>query len=328
VVFVEAVRARGVELEGTSTAPASLVTLRITENEGAFDGEIQISAAAGTSEPRTARGSTCEEVIQAMAVIAALTLEQRSALASTESPAAAAPKAEALGDKPAFYLKPRAALDPVPQKFEGYTKRNHGFRDETAHEAWVTGPGTVHLDRLSAITVAVGASFGLLPGIFIPELELNMVSAQFLTLPGGGQTLVGVIPIVRYKLLGPGIWKERETEVNLWGFSFGIGLCATPHFDSDGWVLLGCAVFGGGMNYVDAWASTPADESNETYLGFGELSLTGQIGYNFASHFHVTLLVGGSEFTGPRNVKLARDDELLTLGFFTAFATLGVGVHY
>lgn len=305
--FLAALKQRGVEAQ-FAAAPHTLV-VSIERTGSGFTGRLKVEDEQGPTQAREASASTCAEVADAMAAVGALILapppaETENAASSETSdatlntPSKATPSvAEPNVNQPSAPKPSEQPADTAPQAFRGASMMGsdsrHWKRDVSA--------GTVHYDLQTALSLNAGATLGLLPGVWVPRFDLTAVTAPFLTLPGGEQSLVGVMPRVRVGILGPVSTDISGQRVALWGFDFQMGLCFSPHYDSNGWVLYGCAEYGGSMFTIDIGSGEDRSTIESGYANVG-LDFTAQ--YNFTSWFNAGLRVGSQVFAGRKEIPL------------------------
>lgn len=310
--FLAALKQRGVEAQ-LAAAPHTLV-VSIERTGSGFTGRLKVEDEQGPTQAREASARTCAEVADAMAAVGALILapprSETETTATSETPDAtlsttseAAPSVaqpsvtQPNAPKPSAPKPNEPPADTAPQAFRGASTMGSDSR----HWKRDVSTGTVHYDLQTALSLNAGATLGLLPGVWVPRLDLTAVTAPFLTLPGGEQSILGVMPRIRVGVLGPVSTDISGQRVALRGFDFQMGLCFSPHYDSSGWVLYGCAEYGGSMLIVDIGSGEDRSTIEGGYANVG-LDFTAQ--YNFTSWLNAGLRVGSQVFGGRKEIPL------------------------
>ncbi|HEY1533291.1 MAG TPA: hypothetical protein VGF76_04720, partial [Polyangiaceae bacterium] len=159
--FRAAVTERGGRFDGVS-APGSARGLRVSidRDEHGFRGSLQSSIAESSSAVREVHGSSCQEVVDALAVVSALALRGED----QPPPAAAAKPTPA----PAV-TQPPAAAPALPVEPEHYLRASGSIGKERMQ----VSAGTLSFDKARAVSVLAGGEVGLLPGKVVPRLDLS-----------------------------------------------------------------------------------------------------------------------------------------------------------
>jgi hypothetical protein len=327
--FELAVQARGanvnaVAADGLQGEAKAALFVNIERGPDGYEGRVSLHEDGAAGKARTARSARCEEVVDAMALVTTLTLENERVPdpEPLEQPVPQRQAAVAVAAAPSATNEAVAA----PRVFEGSTPARFNVHDATHVEA-----GTVHVDGLKTLTLAGGALFGVLPGVVLPRISATFVTTQFLTLPDGSQSLVGAIPLMRLSYLGPGRLRRGNDTVELDGFLGGagagltLGVCTTPHYNSNGWAFLLCAETGGKLLSLRAQGDDVSLDRTAPFLDFA-LSMSAQ--YHFSSHFHATLAAEGGAQIGEAEVKAASDDPAISVGAAVGSLSFGIGVLF
>ncbi len=322
--FVAAVAARGGDFARAGSAGARrIMVVAIRHDAGGFFGAFQVRDAETATNKREVHGQSCGEVVDALAVVTAIALRS-DADADTAPVVAVAPPAPPPDAAPS--RGGEGSTPPAPRRLRGHTH----FFPPRAQEVKV-GPGTLRFDRQQSYAVTGGAVVGLVPSLVIPRYDLSLVTANFVTAPDGAQRIDGVISKVHVSLLGQGTYRSSNTSTTLFGASFGMGLCGSPFYDTGGLVLLFCGEYGGGfMNLVTK--GTDGAQIQTKNVGFGEISLEGEIKYNFGSHFFIEATLGGGGILGNFTAEGADGSPIFGsptgLWHWSAYGLGGIGLHF
>ena len=275
--FVDAVTKRGGNL---TTAPAQSFEVRIRASEPGFAGSLSVRSADVTSRAREVQGTSCEEVVEALAVVTAIALNEKTTGASSTEPPSVAPVAAASGVAAAPAPQPPRAARPAPI---------HAVT--TLGRKTIAVPaGNVRLDHRFEIAGFGGVVLGLIPGQAVPRIDVSAARANFVTLPNGESHLLGTIARLRGSLLLNQSFHQADTEVELGGQQLGVGLCSSPYYREDGLVLLGCADLAIGLMQLKIREPGLAERSQT--MGFGQLGLSAEASYHFGRHFLLAAKLG------------------------------------
>jgi hypothetical protein len=327
------------EVERRVTGPVAPSTIALAVDlEGGperYTGTLVLQQQTGAPQRREVAGESCREVVDALAVVAAIALgaEHEATAAGGEpgtldgqdSPSEPAQTPASAAEETASAQAPKgsperkdSADSNVPDRFVGSAAIGSAAR----HRTFQVNAGTLRLDVVTEATAHAGASFGLVRGTPIPRYELVFNSAVFLTTPDGRQEMASLLPQLRIGFLGLASHGQGSQRVDVYGATFDMGVCYTPHYDTRGWVVLGCAGYGGGILGL----SPVGPESNES-AGFGRVSLALDASYNFSEYLHLGVRVGGDGYLFGDGGNLRR--RVLSDGSYpSAFATVGLGVHF
>ena len=327
--FVAAVAARGGDFDGTRAAGSHRVMVVAIRRDGhGFAGAFQVRDDETATSKREVHGPSCGEVVDALAVVTAIALRSDAA-DSTSVAAGTAPVADVTpptAPPTAAPSQPTTPPQPPPEeRFRGSTRI---FPSRT--EKMEVGAGTLRFDLQRSFTLSAGAVVGLIPSVVMPSYELAFVVAPFVTTPEGAQRIPGLVFRTRIDFMGPATYRSADTSTALDGFSFGIGLCQSPHYDSRGLVLLLCGEYGGGfMNLVTKGADGLQIQSKTS--GYGSVMFGGEIQYNLGSMFLLVARAGGGFNFGSLTAEDAGGNRIFGSSsglIWSAYGLLGVGLRY
>lgn len=280
--FLEAVARRGLRETGARVD----IDVTIEKAPSGFVGTLRVNGAPGESEPRQASAEQCEAVVDAMAAVTTLVLD-------------AAPEKQAAVPEPTPQIEPptKPKTEPRPEHFVGASV----VGGEASSRSFHVDEGTAHYDAQIQTTVQGGLVFGFLPGgTPMPRLDLVMVSTPFLTLPSGEQSIVGVMTRLRLSATLPTTFTSGEARTDIYGAGLAIGLCLTPHFDTRGFMIVGCVEYGGAL--FDMRTHMPEEDDLRTFPGFATVGLNVNASYALFSHFNVGLSAGAESYMGTHQV--------------------------
>jgi len=320
--FVTAVAARGGDFDhGGSAGPHRVLVVAITKDDRGFAGAFQVRDDGTASDRREVHGQRCAEVADALAVVAAIAL--RSDAAADAAPVAAV---DPPPGAPPSQVK-QAPSPPGVERLVGHT----GFFPPRTQEVLVSA-GTVRFDRQQTFGLSAGVEAGLVPTVVIPRYDLSLTTANFVTLPNGAQRIDGSVVTLRVSLMGPATYRSPDTSTALGGFSFGIGLCGSPHYDTRGLVVLLCGEYGGGLlNLVTRAAD--GSQIQAKFAGFGSIAFAGVIQYNLGAHFYVEAKVSGGFEVGNITAERPGGAQIFggsasTYTSWLASGVMGIGLHF
>ena len=317
--FVAAVASRGADFNDAETPAASrTLVVAIHKQADDFVGAFQVRDYQVATNKREVHGKSCGEVVNALAVVAAIELRPTGAAASPPSDPS-----------------PVKASTPTPEVPE-MRLRGHTRFFPSRNESVQVGPGTLRFDLHRSITAYAGASLGLIPSVVLPRYDLSLTAANFVTTPEGMQRIVGTVTRTRLSFLGPASYSSNQadqatrTTTDINAFSFGIGVCQSPLYDTRGLVLLFCGELGGGfMNLRTRDAQGMQIQTKNA--GFGTVTLGAEVQYNLASWFHVGAQLDGGATYGDLTAERADGSRIFgssTGVGWTANVMLGVGGHF
>ena len=321
--FVAAVTARGADFDAVRAAPvAQVMVVSISRAQDGFAGAFQVRDAREATNKREVRGASCREVADALAVVTAIAL-QGGAGDSGQTPAAPAPPPPAAADsQPSPSPAPAAAPSPPPSvRLRAHTQ----WRPPTS----VTVPaGTVRFDMGGTINANAGAIVGLIPSLVLPEYELSIVVAPFVTTPDGAQRIHGVILKLDAGIWGPATYKAAgDTKTHVGAVYADWNVCMTPTYDTEGLVVLFCFGGGGGAFTFDT-TSGPGMSTAEQFVGFARGVVSGGLQYYLGAGFHVEAELRGAAEIGQIAAERADGSTVFSSSpTLSAEVLLGVGFH-
>jgi len=312
--FVTAVQSRG----GVFTAKSGIegahrLSVSIRQQSNGFAGALQVQRHEVTSAAREVQGSTCQEVADALAVVAAIELRP----AQDAAPAVAPPSKS---ETPAAI-----AATPTSKRVEGFNGRSTWGADEVAVSA-----GTLHFKPLLSFTISGGVQLGPIPTMVLPRYDGVFQFANVVTTPDGHQRLNGPILRARVGLLGlpnPS-YRSGGTTTNFGsGVAFGLGACWTPHYDTQGLMLLACGEFG---FFQSGFQTQEADGSRlpVKLYAFGTAGPVLEIDYNLGKHFHLGVKAGADLVAGQFTAQRSDGSRIFETNMWSVHAGLGLGMHF
>lgn len=326
--FVAFVADRGGDFahpDPNTKARKMIVTLR--RDGGEHTGSLELRQEELASDARQLHATSCVEVAEALAVVAAIALRgSNGAATSVESPPAPmagtpetpAAKAPAPSAAPAT---PPAAPPAVP---DDHRLRAVGVWGD---EQLPVTAGPLQVRRNLAATLSGGLVLGAIPGLVLPRYDLTLWRTNFIVTPERSSFLIGNVFGVRWSYLG-GATRRRAgytTEFN--GFKAGVGGCTSLHYDTEGFVALLCSSFTVGLMHLETKEATSSYEQSKD-IGIGAASLELDARYNVGKYFHVGLLAGGEAWVGKLSAERADGSELFHSRLFNANVQLGLGLQF
>ena len=311
--FKAAVEGRGGYFDG-SGGPGSAWALRVSivQEAGGFRGTLQSTNEDATSAVREVRATSCQNIVDALAVVSATALNPEA----ESLPAVVAPKPPL----PA----PAPAREPTTTAF--VQGRPRATRNLINAQIPVQA-GTLKLDYARAITLYGGAQFGMVPHTVLPRYDLSFGGASLITTPDGKSYMHGAIPRLRLGYLGPATYKTDDTTSEVRAFTFALGLCWSPLYDTRGWVALFCAEYGGGLMNVRSKDAQGKEIQNKT-TGLGSAGLGVETQYNLGSLFQIGLKLGADFFVNSVTAERADGSRIFQSSLFAGYGMLGIGVHF
>ncbi len=292
---------------------ARALTVSIRQQGSAFTGSLQVKRLDSASGSREVQGASCQEVVDALAVVAAIELREAQDAAPAAVPQ---PKPEASA---------AVVATPTSKRVEGFNGRSTWGPDEVPVSA-----GTLQLKPLLSFTLSGGVQLGPVPGLVLPRYDGAFRFANVVTTPDGHQHLNGPILRARVILLGPPFptYQSGDTKVLFGsGIAAGLGVCWSPHYDTQGLVLLGCGEFSAGqMGFT-------TQESNGTRLptkvfGFGTAGLAIEVEYNLGRRFHLGAQAGVDAFPSIFTAEHSDGSRIFDTNIWSVHAGLGLGMHF
>ena len=187
--------------------------------------------------------------------------------------------------------------------------------------------GTLKFESVTAVTALGGVALGVVPGVPMPRLDVQLSRANFVTVPSGDSYLTGVLWRVRATLLGDVTYRGKGSTAEVGGQSVGAGACYSPIFDAGGLELLFCMEVAAGIIGV----RTHDDGSQQTRsknVGLGTLGLGTELAYNIGRHFHIGVKLGADASTAPITAERENGDPIFESSWLSGHGMLGVGGHW
>jgi hypothetical protein len=320
--FRAAVTERGGHFDDASS-PGSVRGLRVSidRDEHGFRGSLQSSSAESSSAVRDVHGTTCQEVVDALAVVSALALrgegQSQPAVAAEPTPAPAPP------------VTPTPPLDDDHRLRASSSVRN---------ERMQVSAGTLSFEKVRAVSTLAGGELGLLPGKLVPRLDLSIDGASFVTTPSGKSYLDGVVPRLRLSYLGQATQifhgsGGNDASATMEGFSFGMALCWSPTYDTRGFVALVCFEYGAGVLQVRSKDTSAVggelfSETRTKTTGFGTAGVGFEGRYNLGSLFHVALKLGADGLVNSVSAERSDGSQIFHSSGIVGYGMLGLGLHF
>jgi hypothetical protein len=327
--FVAAVTARGADFDAHGrTVVAEVMVVSITRAQDGFAGAFQVRDGGEATNKREVRGASCREVADALAVVTAIALQADASAGSGEAPVTPlSPPPGAADSQPSSAAAPAAAPPPP----DSARLRAHTiFRPPTT----VTVPaGTVHFDFGSTVNVNAGATVGLIPSLVLPQYDLSIVVAPFVTTPDGAQRIHGVIWKLDGGIWGPATYGAADTKTNIWGVYTNWSVCLSPTYDTEGLVVLFCFGGGGGELALNTSApnlssNPPGLSTNQQYVGFADVQASAGLQYYLGAGFHIGAEIRGAAVVGDIHAERADGSRVFSSSpTYSAEFLLGLGYH-
>jgi len=292
--FVRAVAARGGQFDADG---GSERRFQVTVAKGAsgYAGSFRVRRPQGDSAERAVHAPSCHEVVDGLAVAAALALKASPSHAPEPVPA----------------LPPAAPpLAPQPPT----------LRDEGA------APERLALGPAFTLTAFGGLAFGLVPSTPMPRYELSVTWASLAREANRGR-IVGPVMRLGLNLYGGVTHEMNGISTKLGAQALTVGPCYAPLYDDRGLVLMTCLDLTAGlMGAASTDRETGATHSDS--FGFGSIGAGLEAAYNIGRHFHVAFRAGAHALVAPIAVKGADGSELFRSSRYNGFATIGAGGHF
>jgi hypothetical protein len=319
--FKAAVERRGGQFGGPG-APGAAQALRISiiQEAAGFRGTLQATNEDATSVLREVHGATCQEVVEGLSIVGATALKPQ---ADSKEALSTAPPPEGTV-KPQPERTAKAEPEPTTSTFSQGRLR---ATKELVNAQVPVEAGTLRFDYARAVTLFAGAQFGLVPGTVIPRYDLALTAASLITTPGGKTYLHGAVPRLRLSYLGPAQYETHDTRTQLNGWTFALGACWSPIYDTRGWVAILCGEYGAGFMNLRSKDAQGVERQNKTSgLGFASLGVETQ--YNLGSLIHLGLKVGADIMVDSFSAERADGSHIFESSRFTGYGMLGLGVHF
>jgi hypothetical protein len=272
------------------------------------------------SDARQLRAPSCNEVAEALAVVAAIALrgaDEPPAPASAEAPVVPTPAppsaaAEATAAPPLPAPAARTRLRPIAL---------------WGNEQVPVTAGPLEVNRTLALTLSGGVILGAIPGVVLPRYDLMFTRTNFITTPEGSSFLIGSVLNVGWSYFGNVTRESAGYATKISGFKGGVNVCTALTYDTNGFVALACAGFTVGLLSLETkHAESGYHQNAKSGLGAAAVSLDTR--YNFGEHFHLSAMGGGEFWLTEIAAKRADGNELFRPRLFNASLQLGLGVHF
>lgn len=316
-------RGGGVSLGGSS-AEARVVAVTIGRQPEGFGGTFQVRDGRGASNERTVNGASCAEVVDALALVTAIALADGTPEGANAAPSLAR-TATGQGEGAGTPDAPVKGHDRAAERSEGLraTTRLAPPRAETLQ----VGAGSLRFDLSRAAMLYAGAASGLVPSVLLPRYALTLSAANFVTTPEGIQRIVGLVYQLHVDLLGRGTYQSLDTRTKIIGASFGVDFCQSPHYDSQGFVLLLCGEYGGGYLNLET-EELDGTKKHSKNVGFGQVSAVADLAYNLGGGFSLGARIGGSFTFGDITAERADGSLIFSSSRWSAYGMLGAGYRF
>ena len=314
--FLRSVESRGGFMEQTS---AIAVAIDMRRQDEGWVGRLELRAhdagdSASAPTVREVRGKSCDEVSDALAIVTALAFGEGGSARQKERAAAEdahPPTPE--GPKPEPFLE-------NPRKLSGHSDLSRDVIDVEA--------GQLSLDPQLVWTAFYGVSAGQIPSVVAQNLDISFHFADFVTLPGGSQRVVGPILWLRLGVSAPGS-NHRSGDVSTFidTQSAALGVCVSPHYNTHGLVLLGCLESGINFMGLKTTASDGSTVQSKT-VGYGTAGPLLSAEYNLGAWLHVAAKFSVNTILGQASAERADGSELFHSRSWSLVGAMGVGVHF
>jgi hypothetical protein len=314
--FSAAVATRGADFDaGQATGSGPTMVVSIRRQGEAFAGAFQLRDEHSTTNQREVRGQDCREVVDALAVVAAIALHAEVPASSSGAVPADPQPAPAV-----------PVVRPLPPDNDDRS-RGKTLAFPPRVETLQVRAGTLRFDLRRSATLSAGATLGMVPGVLLPRYDLSLVTAHFLTMPEGTQRISGLVFRLRVGALGPGTYTSPDTKTEASGLSFGLDLCQSPHYDTKGLVLLFCGGYGGGLMMLKTNGPDGAQIQSKN-SGFGEVTFSAEAQLHLGGGFHLALRLGGGLTIGDITAERADGSRIFRSSLWNGSVLLGAGVRF
>jgi len=331
--FVAAVAKRGEMFERTDNAGIAL-HLQIDNDANGFSGALQVERGKVTSAPRRVRATHCVEVIEGLAVVAAIALREhasaKSSSASADTAAGPSPRATEPGVGVEAQVAPEPPHPAEPSRPASIAKSSP---DSLRGGSWgnekkvLVPAGEVEFVEPRALTLSAGVSVGWIPGAVLQRYELNTTQANFVSTPSGFSRLVGPVSQVRWTWIDGGTHRASDGyETKTRAILAGVNACSAITYDTRGLIALACGQFAAGIWHFEV--DDPAGQEVSTQdMATGTAGLGVDLQYNLGKLFHVDLKLGG-EFAWKVSPRRPDGSILFESRLFNGYAQAGFGIQY
>jgi hypothetical protein len=312
--FVAAIATRGGHFAGVrAEAPGPVLAVSIRDQNGVFQGTFQERRDADPSGVREVHGATCAEVVEALAIVAAIALR---------------PESEPTKEHPAAEAKPESA-EPAPRRppLRATTKNTWPVPFHPGDQAVAVAAGKVRFESVTNITAFAGVTLGAVPRLAMPSIDVTLSRANFVTFPGERSYLVGPVWRLHATLLADVERHFGDLTSNVGGQGLGIGPCYSPLYDAGGLELLFCLELGAqffGIRTKDAAGKTIQQKS----MGKGTLGIGTELTYNLGRHVQIGLKLGADGATNPITAERPDGSQIFSSSVISGYTMLGLGGHF
>jgi hypothetical protein len=306
--FVAAVAERGGQLQPDAPGrEPNAFEVAIEQRDDGFHAALSVRSEAGMSNPREVHAESCAQVVDALAAVTAIALNQ-------PAPAPA----------PAAEFVPSSSVQRDPSAAARGPLRGGG---DIWSKSIDVQAGKLHLDRALSVMAFAGPVLGFVPARVMQRLDVSVSRANFVTIPSGQSYLMGTIVRLRASLLFDQTYRFGDLRTEVGGQEFGASLCYSPYYDTAGWVLLGCAEISAGLMGLRSTNASGATTQNKT-MGFGAIGLGIEASYSLSKLFQLGLRLGAQTLTSRITAERPDGSELFHSSPVIASGTLGFGVHF
>jgi hypothetical protein len=328
--FTASVLARGRNV--TTPIDDSGAAMRIAiapESSGGYRGTLRM--APWDRAVREVRGTTCREVVDALAVVTVSSLgppqESASAAAPVDTPVMPRPS----GSTPAPPMTPAApsaAPGGAPQTQRASRDLSAGNIGTAPKEVSV-GAGTLEFDRDITMTLYGGVATGIVPGVVLPRFDFEAARTNLITVPDGHSYRVVPTARLHFTLFpdSPDAYRSRYGTTTAGGFGIGADLCSPLYYDRTGLSMLLCAEFMGGFFGVQT--TSPSGVKGASVLkGFSTGGLGLDFAYNLGRHFHIALKTGAALAIGNLTAEAPDGSQIFKSNVLGLHGSIGAGGHF
>jgi hypothetical protein len=303
--FVAAVGARGGELGAEGDEGGRTLAISVVRTREGFSGWLQVSDARGASRRREVHAVGCGEAIDALAVVAAITLRGQP----EAEPSMAAPPPD---------------LTPAPASPDAAPAAAPGAVLGTRAPLEATAPS---IGASYAVTLSGGIELGLVPSLAVPVLDLSISRGTFIRTADGRSRLVG--PLLRFggALMANVKRRAGGETTDVGGQQLSVAACLAPTYDPQGLVVLTCANLTAGLIGMRHTGIGGVKSAAKT-SGFGAIGLEVDGLYNLVGHLQLVVRLGAGALTD--RITAERDDgsPIFRSSRFVGTASFGVGGHF
>jgi hypothetical protein len=290
-----------------------------------FTGTVQLRDGESTSGQRELHASLCGEVMDGLAVVAAIALRGDSE-APPSNAASAVPASAAASPLPKG-VPPTEPVTSQPVPRGTAVERRLQNIGQSGKETTTIGAGELTFDNVLGISASAGMVLGAIPSVVLPRYDLTISRANFVTTPDARDFMTGVVPRLRWTYLGTGTYRTNEFSTQLNGFSAGLSGCRSLVYYIRGPVVMVCGGIAAGAMSIRTRNAEGVTTQSKT-MGIASANLDLQTQYNFSSLFHVALTIGGELWVSNITAERPDGSEIFHSSLFNGYAMAGVGIHF